>query len=146
MCHFPKNCGILIGALGSLVFLNTKRHIELAANEYENPAFLLICSCVGWIFLYECALYFLKVTLLKDLFLLFGRNILAILCLHFIFFKIVNFAIVIAKDLPLNQIGAFPTIKVENPLLWIAYILVGIGPPVVLSVATKYLQKSSKGD
>ena len=63
-----------------------------------------------------------------------GKNTLSVLILHFLAFKLVGLIVVAYYELPAFCLASFPSLYGERGLWWVAYIIVGVGVPVILSV------------
>lgn len=125
---------ILLISFEILLWLNCLGSIELVQNRYENPIFLLLASLFGWIFLYSLSYFINKVSNLKNIILVIGRNTISVVILHFLSFKIVSFIIVSLYDLPSFCIAACPVLICSTGVWWLAYIFVGVMVPVLLGV------------
>lgn len=121
-----------------LVVCNRFGSISLDQNQYTNPFFLILVSISGWILLYEIAVLIKKCKVVCRLLIYVGKNSLAIVILHFLCFKIVNYFGVIINKLPRFLIAAFPVLY-KNGNWWIAYSIVGVFVPIILSILWKKL-------
>ena len=119
-----------------LLICNNIGSIGLSQNSYVNPIYFLVVSFVGWQFLYEMAFFLQKHSFTKDLFVCIGQNTLAVVILHFLCFKIVSYIGVLFNHQPLCLVAAFP-ILYRGGVWWIAYLIVGLAIPVLLSVLWK---------
>lgn len=125
-----------------LLILNTAdKNIELSQNFYINPIYLLLASFVGWIFVYEISYGIVHLKSIKKVFLLLGQNTFAIVALHFLCFRLVNYIGVIYQGKPHFLIASHPVLYYDG-FWWIAYILVGLSIPVALSLAKKSIKKA----
>ena len=122
-----------------LVLCNQIGSIALDENRYENPIFLLVVSICGWVLLYEVAQELKKKKLLADAIVCCGQNSMAIVVLHFLCFKIISLVGVVVYNQPREGIAAFPVLY-DHGAWWIAYMLVGIIVPVMLSVMWKRMK------
>lgn len=61
-----------------------------------------------------------------------GDNSIQIMIWHFLAFKAVSFAIVLAKGLPIEYVGYHPIIKGQGDWLWILYTIAGVVLPIVV--------------
>lgn len=127
---------ILTGCFMILLIMNELGSIELGANQYVNPLYLLVASGAGWQFLYEIAEIFKRIYTLKDAFVTLGQNTLAILILHFLSFKIVACIGVLITGKPLFLIAAFPVLPLGSGW-WLAYLAVGLMIPLQLNLWRK---------
>lgn len=132
------NCGkwifITIISFGVLLIFNYMGSVALDQNSYENPLFLLGTSISGWMFLYGVACFIKRIKVFKKIMIIIGKNTLPIMVLHFLSFKIVDAIGVRYYGMPSFCLAAFPTLCGEKGLWWIAYTLVGVGIPLILSV------------
>lgn len=131
---------ILLTCMISLVILNNFGNIELVSNTYTNPVYFLTVSLMGWQFLYEIAHYIQKNRIAKRVFIYIGKNTLAVVILHFLCFKIVNYLEVILYHQPTFLVAAFPTLY-TNGFWWIVYLLVGLIIPICLSTIWKSFKR-----
>lgn len=102
--------------------------IALDNNSYCNPVFLLVTSISGWYFIYEISAI-LECKHLNKVFVYLGNNTLPIVILHFLAFKIVNFAGVVLTNDSLYMVAAFP-ILYRQKLCWILYLIIGVLVPI----------------
>lgn len=124
----------IIGSLLSciiLIFLNTKGTIALDMNQYENPIFLLIASCAGYVLINNAARY-MENCILKLPFLLLGQHTMEILIWHFLSFKIINLLGIYLYHYPFYYVAQFPILLTDG-LWWLLYLLAGIGIPITIS-------------
>ena len=136
---------VLVTSLVVLLISNRMGSISLDQNRYVNPFFLLIVSFAGWQFLYELAFLIQKVSFLNILLVCIGQNTLAVVILHFLCFKIVNYMGVFIYQQPLFLVAAFPVLY-DGGVWWVAYMLVGVSIPVCLSVLWKRLENNYKNN
>lgn len=128
-------CAILLYVMGSF------GSISVGNNEYENPLFLIVCSVLGWFMLKSISSLLVQVPVLKDILVVVGQNSLAIVIFHFLAFKIVNVIYVLVMEYPLYCVAGFP-VSTNKGLWWIAYVVVGVTVPVLLSMGWKNAKKS----
>lgn len=132
-----------VGCLAILLILNNFGSISLDSNSYVNPIYFLVASCAGWQLLYETSLFLCKINVIKKLLACIGRNTMAVVILHFLCFKIVSYIGVIYNGLPLCLVAAFP-ILFKGGVWWIAYLIIGLTLPFVLSLGWKRLKSLCK--
>lgn len=103
--------------------------INLAANKYVNPFILLLASVSGFFLV----LYLSKITekskSLANVFSYLGKNTIPVLCLHFLFFKLVLLLQIYYYDLPLYRLASFPCYRI-NQFWSILYTIVGVCGPI----------------
>ena len=66
---------------------------------------------------------------------------MSIVILHFLSFKIVEFIIINLYDLPNFCLATFPQLYGNIGIWWIAYTVVGIAIPIILSISYEYVMK-----
>ncbi len=131
---------VLVGTFVVLVICNNFGSIALDQNKYENPLFFLLVSYTGWQLLYELSYFIEKTCLLKPVLITIGQNTLSIVALHFLSFKLVNYIGVLFYHQPLCLIATFPVLYRMG--VWpIAYLIIGICVPVLLSLLWKRILK-----
>lgn len=94
----------------------------------------VICAILGFIFMLQSSLFFEKYFNRIYIILTYiGQNTLPILCLHFLFFKIVTYLYIIETHSSIILLGTFPSvISVHHPfLLSFLYTFVGISFPIL---------------
>lgn len=116
-----------------LLVINNLGSISLHINSYVNPLYLLTASITGWQFLYELAVLLQKIPFIEQMIICIGNNTMAVVVLHFLCFKIVNYIGVIYEGSPLFLVAAFPFLY-SGSLWWLAYLTAGLGIPVCLSL------------
>lgn len=116
-----------------LLFCYHRGIIDLSGNTYTNPAFFLLVSISGWIFLYSFATI-LERFLGRDN--RFNKAIqyisihsVPIIGLHFLAFKIVNAIAVSIYGMPSYMIAAFPVLM-RTGAWWLLYTIIGIIVPL----------------
>lgn len=132
----------LICAFFILLFLSNYGVIAVNSGSFVNPLFYEICSIFGFVFCFICS-YFLKKIRISFL-ILIGQNTLPILMIHFFSFSILNYLIVISKNMPMNTIASFPTLYMltkESVVLRLVYLLGGIYIPIFLTFIKKYIRE-----
>lgn len=132
--HWKKWLILLLGSFIGLIFLNHYGSIDLAGNSYENPFFLLSTSILGWLFLYSISYFIKNVRAIKNTMICIGKNTLSVLILHFLAFKLVGIVVVAYYEVPAFCLASFPSLYGERGLWWVAYTIVGVGVPVIISV------------
>lgn len=124
---------ILICSLGVLLFCNSLGSISLSNNSYNDPVFLLVTSFSGYQFLFEIAFFIRKIECVASVLSCIGLNTLAIVVLHFLSFKIVNYIGTMFKHQPMCLVAAFPVLYTGKGW-WIAYCAVGMSVPICLNL------------
>lgn len=126
-----------------LIVMNQLGTIDLIDNIYPNPAFLIICSVSGWIFIYVIADLIGKLKHFKNVLVCLGQNTLFILVLHYTCFKIVSYIGVLVDGKPKYCVAAFP-ILYDKGVWWIAYMIVGITIPILIAAIWNKIKPRSK--
>ena len=105
--------------------------ISIGDNSYANPIYFLICSFSGWLWLYGIADLCVKKKDSCKVLEFMGQNTLPIVIHHFWCFKLIHLIQIWIYDYPIESLAAFPNLN-TNGVWWLAYLLVGIGLPLVL--------------
>lgn len=125
-----------IVAFVALFIMYRMGHISLNVNTYENPAFLLIASLLGWVLMFSlCKMLtaFKALKYLNYLVEILGKHTVSIAALHFLAFKLVSLVEVILYDKPMILIASYP-VCYSNHGWWIIYTIVGLGLPCLLEM------------
>ena len=61
-----------------------------------------------------------------------GKNTLNILTFHFLAFKIVSLAVIVAYGLPIERLAEFPVLAHNSSFLWILYTIAGVALPLLI--------------
>ena len=69
----------------------------------------------------------------KNFFYYVGNNTMVILAMHLLSFKLISLAKITYYGWPIERLAQFPVIEQNNSLWWLAYTLVGVGIPLILS-------------
>ena len=128
-------CGIV--SLAVLLYCNTLHQssfvsVYLITNRYPNPLFLAVCSVAGWILLYSAAFFIRKVPG-KRFIMWIGKRTRAVMIFHFAAFKLVAARIVSVYHLPAFCMAAHTHLYGDRGSWWMAYTLVGLAVPLLLS-------------
>jgi len=117
--------GLVICGVASL-----KTDLIMMANTYTSWWTMLITSCVGTIaMLLVC--YWISGSVCGKVFSYIGQHTIAILSMHMICFKFVNWIIIYTTDLNDIYMAAYPIIT-NDGLWWIAYSVVGLTIPLFI--------------
>lgn len=121
--------------LGAAFFLVATRYgsISLNVNHFTDPLFLVVCSLVGWFWLYALADIMKASNLLNRIFSCLSKSSLFILFLHFLGFKLVTAIQLAVYNEPGYLLASFPVLHTEG-LWWIAYTAVGLLFPVAVKL------------
>lgn len=124
-----------------LVMSSLYGSIEMAANSYLSPSFLIVNSLAGvYINMYLAKIIIFKkinYTILEYI----GKNTFAIMALHFLSFKLINLIQVKLDNLPIYMVAKFPVIDGTNGW-WILYSICGVFLPIVVTYSiNKLMQK-----
>lgn len=117
--------GFVICGVASL-----KTDLIMMANIYTSWWTMLITSCVGTIaMLLVC--YWISGSVCGKVFSYIGQHTIAILSMHMICFKFVNWIIIYTTDLNDIYMAAYPIIT-NDGLWWVAYSVVGLTIPLFI--------------
>jgi fucose 4-O-acetylase-like acetyltransferase len=97
----------------------------------DKAVLFLILSPLAGCYLVFYISKLISLTFLSDIFLYIGKNTIIILALHFLCFKVVTLLQLFIYGYPFNMLSSFPVI--ENRYWFIAYSIVGIGIPIIIS-------------
>ncbi len=61
-----------------------------------------------------------------------GKNTLNILTFHFLSFKTVSLAVIVAYGLPIERLAEFPILAHNSSFLWILYTIAGVALPLLI--------------
>lgn len=141
MKHIKSWVAVLCGIIG-LIICYQGPGISLGNNSYWNPAYLLICSILGWLLLYGISDFIVK---LKHIGILeyIGKNTLSIVIHHFWSLKLVHLIQICLYDYPIVYLSAFPYLNNQKGW-WILYCLIGVAVPVLLHWVFEELMKRVK--
>ena len=106
-------------------------NISIADNSFGNPIYFMVCSFAGWLWLYGIADLCVKKNCSCKVLEFVGQNTLPIVIHHFWCFKLIHLIQIWIYDYPIESLAAFPNLN-TNGVWWLAYLLVGIGLPLVL--------------
>lgn len=130
--HNNKNtCITLVLSMVVLLICNWTGTVAFSSGRITNILFLLVASIAGWQLLYSLAELFPKKV--KSCLSYIGRNSLVILLFHLLCFKIVSIIYTLATSKEWVFVAAFPSIKNVTGL-WIAYLIIGVIGPLLLSL------------
>ena len=112
-----------------LYFYNDNIFIELSQNIYTTPIHFIVCSILGWIFIYCISKFLTNIYIISHVLSYIGMYSLYILILHFLVFKVINMIVIRIYNMPNFMIAAFPTLY-NNDSWWIIYCIFGIAFPL----------------
>lgn len=135
-----KMCCFVFLAFVVLIGCQNFGTIALDKNSYCNPIFLLVASSAGWCFVYEIS-SILEYLNLNQAIVYLGNNTLPVVILHFLSFKIVNFAGVLLTKDSLYMAAAFPILYREK-LWWIVYLIIGVFVPLLTNHVYKLVKNN----
>ena len=126
-----------IACIGLIVSSLLHIKIEISANSYPNPLYLLIISYFGFVFVYGVSLLISKIKVCTDIFVYLGQITLYILLFNGISFKIFSYIQIKMFNYP-DTLLFMPPIMAENiHQTWPFYVISGI----VGSIAVMYICK-----
>lgn len=132
--------GIIVLSFLGLIILENFVNIQIQINSYGNPICLLVCSFLGWEFLYELSAL-LSMTFLRKPIIILGQNTIFILAFHIAVFKIINLIFVKINNLPVILTAVFPTLY-KGGYYSIIYSFFGITVPLIISLLYKTIFES----
>lgn len=103
--------------------------INLATNSYFNPLLLIIFSLAGFAFTLYISKCLHNIKFLSIFFGFLGIKTMPILCLHFLFFKIITYIQIILYSLPIYRLASFPCYYTKH--WWILYTITGLLGPII---------------
>ncbi len=115
--------------------------VDMSANSYPNPLFLVAASIVGWV------LYFLVATLvegkipfLSKILQSISKKSMFIVGLHFVAFKLASVIYILVMHEPWYMLASFPVITYSGAW-WILYIIFGITLTMGIAAIYEFLKK-----
>lgn len=123
--NFFSSFVLLVFSFSILLFLNNYGSIELSKNEYTNPFYFMIVSCLGCLFVYELSYFISKIKYLNHIFEKIGQKSMTVMIGHFAAFKVVNAMVVFACELSVDKISIFP-VAFRGGLWWFIYTFFAI--------------------
>ena len=132
---------VAIGGLGlvSISAILYPRNMS-TAETFFDLCFFLVISLSGIFAIFAISKMVSK-SVFKSFFVFIGQNTLVILALHFLCFKLVNYAKICYYDLDFDMLSCFPVIFEYNNALWmLLYCIVGILIPLAIPAVRKYVQ------
>lgn len=120
------------GLLVILTQVGIYGRLQPANINNESVASIMSIAMLGCGFVYSLAKV-ISDTQLGKIIAMIGDYSFSIMLLHFLSFKVVNFAYCGFQQLPFQQIASFPTIQYENNYWFIIYLMAGVFIPVFLS-------------
>lgn len=130
-----KHWGIALFSAAFLVFAANKYgYFEVVNQKYVNPWLFIMASFAGIYMNMYLGKVIMNISVLGKIIAYIGQCSLTILALHFLAFKIVSALYIATHNAPHYWLARFPVI-VGNNGWWIAYTLIGVGLPVILSAA-----------
>lgn len=114
--------------------------IELSENYYPNLFLLIILSIAGFVFVIFLSQIVNKINFapLQNTLSYIGQHTISILCLHFLFFKIVTYYQIIHYSSPAYMLASFPTF-INTEYWWLIYSIVGIIGPLIIMKIYSYI-------
>ena len=133
------SCSLCTVSVVILILCNRIESIAINLNQYENPITYLLAALAGWFLLYKISEILYNLSGIKHFLSILGQNTLAIVALHLLCFRMVNWIQVEIYDMPFNMITSFPVLYGIG--MWRAlYTIVGIAIPVALNIGRKKIK------
>jgi len=132
---------VIVGAFLILLFCYNLGigSVDLIANLYPNPLFLIVASISGWFLMYSIASLMQGWKYSQGI-IFIGKNTMPIILLHFLCFKIVNFGGVVYYGLPFALCGVSPVLF-KDGYWWAPYTIAGVLCPLLVNQLYIYLKK-----
>ena len=128
--------GLRIVSISAILY---PKNMSTAVTFFELLYFSIIS--LSGIFAIFSISKMLSKTVFKSFLVFIGQNTLVILGLHFLCFKLVNYAKICYYDLNFDMLSCFPVIFEYNNALWmLLYCVVGIFIPLAIPAVRKYMQ------
>ena len=131
-----KFWAVIAVVLGLVLYAYTKMgfygRLQPASINQESILSIMLVAMTGCAFVYAMAMV-ISDTQLGRIIAMIGDYSFSIMLLHFLSFKVVNFAYCGFYHLPFQQIASFPTMKYNNPLWFLFYLLAGVFIPILMS-------------
>lgn len=116
----------------ALFVLSKLGYVALNGNSYTDPIFLIVCSLLGWAWIYSLSTLISKIKYLNNCISYLGQNTMPIVILHFMCFKIITLLGIIINNDDITKLSSFPTLY-QHSLWWLLYTFIGISIPILLS-------------
>lgn len=117
-----------------LLILSPHGRVLLNENKFTNPVYIFLTSVSGWYLLHGICNVLIDRKHIRWIFQVITKNSLAIMALHFLFFKIVILFQIELWELPIEKLSVFPVLDGSNGW-WIAYSILGIcGPLLTITI------------
>ncbi|GEM_PF-281763 len=110
----------------SLVISSFQGKINIITYDFINPIFFLVNSILGIYFIFFLSHFLsLRISRVRNFFILLGQNSLHILALHFSAFKLVSFLLILIFQLPFISLAEYPIIE-SMKVFWPIYSIIGV--------------------
>ncbi len=136
-CRPAVSLALAGAAFPLLCALSRAGKISLVSNQYANPAFLLVSSVLGFLFVYGICGFVRAFPLADRCLGIVGRHTRDILVFHFLAFKSVSAAGVAVLSEPPCLIAAFPVLF-RGACWWLAYAAAGVLLPLAAGVSFSF--------
>ena len=110
----------------------TANTVNLSANKYSNPVWLIISSVSGFIFILSISKFISKTGILKSILSYIGRHTISILLFHLITFKIITYIQLLILNKPDYMLASFTILEWKNGW-WLLYLIAGVLIPLLIS-------------
>ena len=122
---------VFLISLGCLLCLKPFGHIDLSANNIENPLYFLVVSIAGWFLICSLAIIMEEKQFRGTRVIAYlSVHSVPIVGLHFVSFKIVSGLCICVENMNTYMLAAFPVLM--HGWWWIAYFISGIAIPLLL--------------
>lgn len=110
----------------------TANTVNLSANKYSNPVWLIISSVSGFIFILSISKFISKTGILNSILSYIGRHTISILLFHLIAFKIITYIQLLILNKPDYMLASFTILEWKNGW-WLLYLTAGVLIPLLIS-------------
>lgn len=125
------SCGkVCIVSFLVLLILSPKGRVLLNENQFTNPIYIFLTAISGWYLLHGICNVLINKKTIRLIFQTITKNSLAIMALHFLFFKMVILYQIKLWELPIEKLSVFPVLDGSNGW-WIVYTFWGICGPLL---------------
>jgi fucose 4-O-acetylase-like acetyltransferase len=141
--NYLLNILCILFSLTVLLSLEGQVSVDLNASVLSSVPMFVLVSLLGWLLLWCMSCLTEKIKYAKNIVAYCGRNSLVILMLHFLSFKLITLIQIYIFKFPDYELAAFPCLITDG--MWcVAYLLVGVVFPLLLSFIWKKIYKGLK--
>lgn len=130
----PMKWWIALITLAWLMYCSISHCINIGSYIFVSPHFFLISSLAG---IYGTIYLAHRLTRLhhrlSSTLVYIGKHSFDILLWHFLAFKVVSYLRILWSDLPIDRLSMFPVLEGGGRYDFIAYTIIGVGLPLLLT-------------